>query len=749
MSQAPHRGHNLPSAGTGDYQYLPQSVQNEASAHGASTFIDGSGPIFSMYLEWADEEDEKRSENWKADAKGILIFTGLFSAAVAALITVSIQDLRQDPQVTSNFYLANIYEALADPNRANISTPSSPPPFSPPNYAIWVNAFWILSLVISITCALLATLLQQWARRYLKATQPHCSLHKRARIRSFFSEGVDNSVLPLVVEALPTLLHISLLLFFAGLVVFLWNIDLTIFKLVLSWVSMCSALYVCTTIIPLFHHDSPFYTPLTPLTRLIAIVILKAFIFLRTYLNRLAPYCAFYCVCELSVWRRILGHKDRGWLVRVLKLISLTPEEAALESPEKIITRAFMWTLDSLDEDHELDRFFSSLPSFRSSKAVKDPLPRLTKVEKGRLFETLLKFLDITFSSDVLPKPVKIQRAIMCAKACDVTKFSHRSADRLYDKVVQFCCSGPQATNFGPIANDSRTEHTAFVQSIVTSLVARRQQRDDTWFRQVAPNALGIPETILRDHAANGDSLLLAILIYATRQHFTYLRYSHWPYFDFRDVLEANSKLNAQDTLPKLQHEFCALWNQIVHKAQNEKDRRIAELILRPIRHIYITLHHGTNSAPRHFSATTPNWDVILEVPSSYPVCQVADHCHDNSASAPLTVLRNAIAPAPASLSSSSYITAPLYVVESPTDPPSLDNFQTAQTSIDLCIPADSADLATGSGIRDIDTSSPIPHLTPESSTSTPRSCTPLPTSASSSTTQTSLRLPNHNTSHL
>ncbi|KAH9030913.1 hypothetical protein EDB85DRAFT_1866109, partial [Lactarius pseudohatsudake] len=166
----------------------------------------------------ATEEDKKMAESWKADADGILIFTGLFSAAVASLISVSIQDIRPNPQDTSNFYLANIYRTLADPaSNISDSLPASPPPFSPPNYAIWVNALLFLSLVISISCALLATLLQQWARRYLKVTQPRYSLHKRARIRAFFAEGVDRFLLPWAVEALPTLLHVSLFLFFAGI----------------------------------------------------------------------------------------------------------------------------------------------------------------------------------------------------------------------------------------------------------------------------------------------------------------------------------------------------------------------------------------------------------------------------------------------------------------------------------------------------------------------------------------------------
>ncbi|KAH9017463.1 hypothetical protein EDB83DRAFT_2321036 [Lactarius deliciosus] len=135
MSRAPHEATHAPNARftEGDYQYPPQSAQNQAS-----NFVDGSGPIFSMYMEMATEEDKKMAENWKADADGILIFTGLFSAAVASLISVSIQDIRPNPQDTSNFYLANIYQTAADPN-ISTSLPASPPQFSPPNYAVWVN----------------------------------------------------------------------------------------------------------------------------------------------------------------------------------------------------------------------------------------------------------------------------------------------------------------------------------------------------------------------------------------------------------------------------------------------------------------------------------------------------------------------------------------------------------------------------------------------------------------------------------
>ncbi|KAN0105295.1 hypothetical protein V8E52_010844 [Russula decolorans] len=69
-----------------------------------------------MYSKAAEDEDKKLVERWHKDADGILIFTGLFSAAVAALLAMTVQDLRQDPHSTSSFYLGNIYEVLADQN---------------------------------------------------------------------------------------------------------------------------------------------------------------------------------------------------------------------------------------------------------------------------------------------------------------------------------------------------------------------------------------------------------------------------------------------------------------------------------------------------------------------------------------------------------------------------------------------------------------------------------------------------------
>jgi hypothetical protein len=90
-------------------------------------------------------------------------------------------------------------KARTDPN---ISLPSSPPPFYPPTYGIWVNALWFLSLVNSMACAILANLLQKWARKCLKATRPSstASEQKRACSHAFYADGVEKFLFPWVFE---------------------------------------------------------------------------------------------------------------------------------------------------------------------------------------------------------------------------------------------------------------------------------------------------------------------------------------------------------------------------------------------------------------------------------------------------------------------------------------------------------------------------------------------------------------------
>ena len=178
------------------------------------------------------------------------------------------------------------------------------------------------------------------------------------------------------------------------------------------------------------------------------------------------------------------------------------------------------------------------------------------------------------------------------------------------------------------------------MQCIVGKVLVTSQPRDNSWYN-LASDGLGIPETFLREYAAHGDDLSLLILIHVIRQQFNHIRNLSVSSSRsaFSSHLEAVSKFNVKDTSPKLQHEFCALWNQIV----DANDDFMALGILLHIRHVYLALHQDTNSAPTQFSASTDVDDFTLWKISTYPVCKVSDHrsdsvpyIHDDNASTTL-----------------------------------------------------------------------------------------------------------------
>ena len=133
---------------------------------------------------------------------------GLFSAVLTPFVVPQIQNLRVNPADQSVYYqnqsvqiLDRISQQLASVGSqipTNVSplppypTPPSPyPPFHASASDRRVNIFWFISLVCSLSAALLATLVQQWVRAYMRIFQHSSSPLKTARIRSFLSEGAE------------------------------------------------------------------------------------------------------------------------------------------------------------------------------------------------------------------------------------------------------------------------------------------------------------------------------------------------------------------------------------------------------------------------------------------------------------------------------------------------------------------------------------------------------------------------------
>jgi hypothetical protein len=176
--------------------------------------------------------------------------------------------------------------------------------------------------------------------------------------------------------------------------------------------------------------------------------------------------------------------------------------------------------------------------------------------------------------------------------------------------------------------------------------------------------------------------VLLANLIHITRQ---FLRFHFLPSSTLFLTERTISKFDIQNTLPRLQNDFCALWNEIARK----DDPCTPFWALGHIRHIYIALHQGTDAAPTTFSASTPDDDGILLDPSSYPLCNIPGHQPDkHKITYPPTITSPTVPPPDTVLStitastgpdaSSFPVSTPDHSRIHPVDEPSLDNVSDA-----------------------------------------------------------------------
>ncbi|KAI0287598.1 hypothetical protein BC826DRAFT_743777 [Russula brevipes] len=236
--------------------------------------------------------------------------------------------------------------------------------------------------------------------------------------------------------------------------------------------------------------------------------------------------------------------------------------------------------------------------------------------------QVLDAFLDRTFLSNMVSESIKISRLIICLNASYAALGPDATLGVLYGILDKRFEQVPQSIEMASAlahwcaTNEQRIAEPA--RCIVARILANLRERDDRWIA-LAVEQFGLPERALRDQIGHGDSVVLSLLIHMTRQA---IRSG----FRTLKILSSLSNFNIRDTLPGLQHDFCALWNEMVSEARNEGADSTPTRILSEIRRVYITLHHGTTATPTLFSASTGDDNPILSSPSSYPFCDIASH---------------------------------------------------------------------------------------------------------------------------
>ncbi|KAJ7637315.1 hypothetical protein DFH06DRAFT_1302730 [Mycena polygramma] len=323
-----------------DIEQKGEDAQPRVTEPGAEA---AAAKIWAIYIGEAEKYDKGLVESWRSDMDGMLIFAGLFSASLTAFLIESYKTLNPDSGDSTVRLLAQISQQLAaSANGSSFAVPPSPK-FTPSGPALVCNALWFISLGLSLSCALIATLLEQWARDFIHRSEIRSAPLIRARIFSFLYYGLKRFNMHAVVEIIPLLLHTALLFFLAGLVAFLVPVNTAMAVVAAVMLAILTAVYSLLTILPLGCLDSPYRTPLSG-------ICWRAFQRLRLAWQR----------------RHILA--DGKPRVRPAKADETMLEavfDRAIEDCDERGARdcqALIWTVKSLSDELELEPFVEAIP---------------------------------------------------------------------------------------------------------------------------------------------------------------------------------------------------------------------------------------------------------------------------------------------------------------------------------------------------------------------------------------------------
>ena len=244
-----------------------------------------------------------------------------------------------------------------------LAIPLSPPPtfpaFTPPSFVVRVNVFWFMALIFSLSAALLAILVQQWVRGYMIVFQRYSDPLKSARFRQYLNEGYEKWYMPVVAEAVPGLLHVSLFLFLVGLGDFVLHINTTVGLWTAIPIGFSGLVYTFTTLAPIIYPQSPYQNSFSGLI--------------------------WYLIQRLQV----RTYKDRG-PKGVSKPVSTTRSKGQMqlameESGErkKRDERAIRWLVDNLTEEAEMELFVMAIPGSFNAEWGLEVWKGISEVNEG------------------------------------------------------------------------------------------------------------------------------------------------------------------------------------------------------------------------------------------------------------------------------------------------------------------------------------------------------------------------------
>ncbi|KAL1708853.1 hypothetical protein EV121DRAFT_287105 [Schizophyllum commune] len=233
--------------------------------------------VWRVYLDESGQFDDDMLQGFRDSLDVHLIFAALFSAVVTTFVVQTSLVLQPDYGRISAALLLELValqraNSPSDVPRANVDLDS----VYHTSGDVWVNALWFTTLALCLAMVLIAAVVKQWLQDYVKT--PPGTPRDRALIRHMRYKELLKWRVPFIISIIPLLLHVSLALFLAGLVIFLYALSATMSFIVAGITGATSAFYIVTHILAVVNWQCSYKTPVTHMLRLITLANIYYFL---------------------------------------------------------------------------------------------------------------------------------------------------------------------------------------------------------------------------------------------------------------------------------------------------------------------------------------------------------------------------------------------------------------------------------------------------------------------------------------
>ncbi len=179
-----------------------------------------------------------------------------------------------------------------------------------PLWIVVLNALWFSSLISSLAAASIAIMVKQWLTEYKSGVSG--TSRQTARLRQLRLNSLQRWRVKEIVSFLPVLLQIASGLFFAGLLILLWNLNRTVAIVATFLVTILLAFALGTIILPSVATHCSYLSPQSrvvfELTRLLRKALYHCRLYLSNwffhrYMHRLSTILCLFDEASILAWR--------------------------------------------------------------------------------------------------------------------------------------------------------------------------------------------------------------------------------------------------------------------------------------------------------------------------------------------------------------------------------------------------------------------------------------------------------------